>query len=224
MLRNCFKTIFRATSVCFQKIVVKQFLKKKPAIARIFLLLVAGSFYSCNPDTPEKPGPPPAYFDVQEYLKNQINYLNQTKPTVQKTVTNGILPPETETVKQVNWQQELAFFLEADINKNAWRSTYSGDTLVNEATGARTMNYRNAGEANAPVKLLQVETTAGNRVKNIYLETRQHNALFFAGRFLKISCDTTSNQNRIAAYQVSGVQKPVFADSLHYSVRAKILY
>ena len=201
-------------------------LKKKPAIARIFLLLMAGCFFSCadNAETAEKPALPPVYFDVNSFLSEQMKHLNQTKPTVQKTVTNGELGPQTETLENVNWEQELAFFLEADINKPAWRQTYSGDTLTDKTTGAKTYVYQNTTEEDAVVKLVKVDVTAGNQVKTIRLETRLNNALFFAGRQLQLSCDTTPGKNQLKTYQIHGVQKPVFGDSLRYTVEAVILY
>jgi hypothetical protein len=200
-------------------------LKKKPAIARIFLLLLAGCFFSCTDDseTAEKPALPPAYFDVNSFLQNRIAYLNQVKPTVQKTVTNGTLPAQTETLKNINWEQELAFFLEADINKPAWRQTYAADTVTDKTTGAKTYIYQQKPNENAPVKLVKVEINKAGQVKNIRLETRLHNALFFAGRHLYLSCDTVSGNNHLKTYQVYGVQKPIFADSLRYSVEAFIL-
>jgi len=105
--------------------------KLKPliVIALAAGLLVSG--IACTPDVKENGGMS-HYFDIKGYFTTDIARLNKHKKLVLKTVThNGVT--ETKKVGITNWAQELDTFIGADINRPAWRNSYSiatGDGLV----------------------------------------------------------------------------------------------
>src|SRR5882757_7054826 len=96
-----------------------------------FTLTLAGCalllFSACRPDVEEN-GDALKYFDIKGYFTKDIARLNKLNRPVFKTVShNGVT--ESKTVHIDNWGHELDLFLGADINKPAWKNSY---TIVNE--------------------------------------------------------------------------------------------
>ena len=91
--------------------------------------------FACKPDIKET-GATLNYFDLKGYFINDTARLNHSNIPVDKTVThNGIA--ETKTVHIDNWGRELDLFIASDINKPAWKNSYSvtttGDFLIYKA-------------------------------------------------------------------------------------------
>lgn len=64
------------------------------------------------------------YFDLKAFFRSDSARLAGLNPAVVKTVThNGVT--ETKTVHIGNWSQELNLFVQSDINRPAWKSSYS---------------------------------------------------------------------------------------------------
>jgi len=64
------------------------------------------------------------YFDLKAFFRSDSARLAGLNPAVVKTVThNGVT--ETKTVHIGNWSQELNLFIQSDINRPAWKSSYS---------------------------------------------------------------------------------------------------
>jgi hypothetical protein len=65
-----------------------------------------------------------AYFDVKGYFEGEAARLaKQNKPVFKTIIHNGV--SESKKVAIANWQQELNMFIAADINKPAWRDSYT---------------------------------------------------------------------------------------------------
>lgn len=95
-------------------------------------LLLMCSWYACKPEIKET-GATPKYFDLKEFFKTDSARLFKLNPSIKKTVShNG--ESETKTVKITNWGQELGLFTSSDINKPAWKDSYSvennGDSVI----------------------------------------------------------------------------------------------
>jgi hypothetical protein len=63
------------------------------------------------------------YFDVKGYFEQEATRLNQTKPLVHKTVKVNEAT-ENKKIRIADWNKELANFIDADINKNAWQGSF----------------------------------------------------------------------------------------------------
>ena len=64
------------------------------------------------------------YFDLENYFESEAARLNKANPKVHKTVVvNGEI--EEKEVQIADWKQELESFIDADINKAAWRGAFS---------------------------------------------------------------------------------------------------
>jgi hypothetical protein len=87
------------------------------------MLLLLCSWYACKPEIKET-GAELKYFDLKEYFKNEALRLTRINAPVNKTVThNGA--GENKNVHIPNWDKELNLFTESDINKPAWKLSYS---------------------------------------------------------------------------------------------------
>jgi len=90
-------------------------------VAIIFSLLS-----SCKPDNVQE-GVKPEYFDLAGYFKADTAKLRKLHHLTLKTVThNGA--SETKKVHIDDWGLELSLFIQSDINKPAWRDSYTIQT------------------------------------------------------------------------------------------------
>ena len=93
------------------------------AFAFLFVICSILLMPSCKPDIKET-GATAKYFDLKEYFKSDLARLNKIPQPILKTVThNGVT--ESKKVKIDNWERELSLFSESDINKPAWRDSYT---------------------------------------------------------------------------------------------------
>lgn len=78
---------------------------------------------ACKPDIKET-GAALKYFDLKGYFNNDIIRLTKRNSPVTKTVThNGIT--ESKQVHINNWSAELDLFVGSDINRPAWKDSYT---------------------------------------------------------------------------------------------------
>jgi len=101
----------------------------------LFALFFISLLPSCQPDTTQT-GTALKYFDIQGYFKAEAARLRKLNRLTMKTVTyNGIT--ETKKVHINNWEAELSLFIGSDINKPAWKDSYtiqsSGDITIYRA-------------------------------------------------------------------------------------------
>ncbi|MBL4678058.1 MAG: hypothetical protein COB65_04325 [Thalassobium sp.] len=101
---------------------------KKTILNTSVLLLLSGS-YACNKPEIKETGAELKYFDLKGYFKQEAAHLEKVNPEVTKSVAhNGTV--ESKKVHITAWQQELNLFAESDINKPAWRNSYSVKTTT----------------------------------------------------------------------------------------------
>ncbi len=89
--------------------------------------------------SPEVAQPELSFFSLQNFFKAEINRLNAEKPEVEKRIElNG----QSESLKtsDIDWNKELSFFLESDINKPAWLHSYEVDTVTKN--NQREISYK----------------------------------------------------------------------------------
>lgn len=78
---------------------------------------------ACKPDVRET-GAALKYFDIRGFFAKDTALLKRLNKPVFKTVShNGA--SESKTVHIADWGQELNFFMASDINKPAWKNSYS---------------------------------------------------------------------------------------------------
>jgi hypothetical protein len=67
------------------------------------------------------------FFDLKSYFSITAKKLNQTNVVILKSVSKNKVS-ETKKIKIKDWEQELALFIDADINKPAWKDRYTKDS------------------------------------------------------------------------------------------------
>ena len=98
-------------------------------------LLLLGSWYACKPEIKET-GATLKYFDMKDFFRADSARLAAANKPVVKTVThNGVT--ETKKLLIQNWGQEFGLFVSSDINKPAWKDSYTiqqnADSIVYQA-------------------------------------------------------------------------------------------
>ncbi len=165
----------------------------------------------------EKSDEPPVYYDVKGFVENQIQLLNQQKPTVAKTMVVGS-DEEKRSTNEVNWQRELELFVQADINKPAYRQSYAiarPDSL--------TYEYTIQTQEDLPVRFLKVVLDKPNGQPTL-IEARilAQNKLYESEKNLLMRCAQKSGDWRVASYQIKGFQELVISDRKPFEVRVEI--
>ncbi len=167
----------------------------------------------CDQPEPARQAATAVYYDVPAFINAQIRSLEKEKAPLQKTVAFGQQKAETQMLTQVNWAQELAFFREIDLNKKALAGNYA-ETRMPLPSGQKLVYTRNP-EATSPISLLAITTNSQNQVTDLYARYDQKNGLFYNREERKLQ---TNRQGQINAFQVTGVQKVLLFDSIHYKV------
>lgn len=74
--------------------------------------------------------PEVAFFDLKAYFKTEQSELDKIKK-VRKTVNvDGVLESKTVEINGVDFEEELALFVDSDINKVSWLDQYETESLM----------------------------------------------------------------------------------------------
>lgn len=90
---------------------------------------------ACKPEIKETGSAMP-YFDLKGYFHTASAALaRQNKQVLKMVMQNGVA--ETRKVHIANWENEFSLFIGSDINKPAWKDSYTvettGDALIYKA-------------------------------------------------------------------------------------------
>ena len=135
-------------------------------ILKSFLIIVL--FSSCFSKAKETKQPK-FYFDLKGYFSNLATTLNQENPEINKTVSKNDLK-ENKRIKIPNWNEELALFMEADINKPAWKDSYTKDS------SATKIIYK-SNDADLKTQKIEISLINGKPTR-IHIETSADNLLY----------------------------------------------
>lgn len=158
-----------------------------------------------------------AYFDVPEFINNQVATLEKQPATLEKTVGFGHEKPETRTLTQVDWNKELALFREIDLNKKALQGLYT-ETHIQLPKG-EMLRYTRNPDADAPFTFVEISRNQEQQVTALRAVYEQENGLFFNREVRTL---TTTPDGKLQAYEVKGVQKVRFFDSLNYAINSRL--
>jgi hypothetical protein len=196
-----------------------------PALPRSYspllkYLWVTIIFFLMGCDNPEdKPAEDKTYYDVKGFIETQIVYLAEQKPTVHKKMSVAG-KNEDRTTKEVDWKKELELFVQADINKPAYRKSYS----VTKPDSLTTL-YTLQPTENLPVQYLkvQVDKITGNPTA-IQALLRSENKLYRSEKHIEMHCASQANQWRLTDYAIKGYQKLAMTDQKDFDIKAAISY
>ncbi|WP_257670621.1 hypothetical protein [Parapedobacter tibetensis] len=103
---------------------------KKTDIANAcFVVAIMLSAISCTTDDVQVANHVKPYFSLEDYFQQEASRLQQLAPSISKMVSkNG--ETESHDIQIDNWESELALFIDSDINKAAWQSSYKIDSTM----------------------------------------------------------------------------------------------
>lgn len=151
------------------------------------------------------------YYDLKALMEKQIEALKSENPRVQKNISVNE-SVESQIIDSLDWSKELEFFVQADLNKPAFMSSYRVDSSM---TG---LKYFLKETENLPVKFLEVNTRGEDGVE-IRALVSNNNYLYDTERNLKLSLQ----KGQLIDYQIDGFQKVVFGKRKMFKVKGKVL-
>ncbi len=144
------------------------------------LLLCMVLMYGCKPEARQSNGTL-KYFDITGYFNAETLRLTALNKPVTKTVAYNSVP-ETKIVFIKNWQRELALFTSSDINKPAWKSSYTVQKYSDSVV------YR-AIDTNLHTRQIIIVTKA-NKVNSVSISNFTKNMLYQTKEELKYYPDS----------------------------------
>ncbi|MVN89822.1 hypothetical protein [Mucilaginibacter aquatilis] len=160
---------------------------------------------SCRPNVREGSAAK-RYFDLKTFINADSARLNKLPLTVVKTVRHNNDVAQTKELQIKNWGQELAPFSASDINKPAWKDSYS---IINKAD---SVVY--AALEDDLVTRRMVIYRAGEKVKRIKINNYTKNLLYQTVEQLDYYPDSL--------YSIDKLQKVRFLGSNRYTITGKI--
>ncbi|MBS1526074.1 MAG: hypothetical protein JST19_10525 [Bacteroidetes bacterium] len=93
----------------------------KIALILVAPVLLSCLVQSCKPNLSGNTGT--KFFDLKKYFTDESVRLKKLNPLVTKTADYNATT-ETQKVRISDWKTELGIFMESDINKPAWKTSY----------------------------------------------------------------------------------------------------
>jgi hypothetical protein len=159
------------------------------------------------------------YFDTKTFVDQQVVLLTKQKPTVQKTVRLD-QANQVQQTDSIDWNRELELFRQLDLNKPAFRSSYT-----TARPDSLTVQYRlKPGEKQMTVQLLTVRLDAATRQPaQISATLHAQNPLYQSERRILLDCGPTkTRQWRVAHYRVEGFRQLTFFSRNEFSIDGRI--
>lgn len=90
---------------------------------KLILFAFALGCFGCNQPEESKANTDLLYFDVSGYFRREASRLKKINPEIVKEVSvNGAA--EQQKLRITDWEEELAVFSNADINKTSWKGSF----------------------------------------------------------------------------------------------------
>jgi hypothetical protein len=175
----------------------------------VYILSLMIGFSACQTESAEMKVD--KYYDLKGLVERQIEALKTEKPKVQKNILVNE-STENQTVDSLDWSKELEFFIQADLNKPAFVSSYRVDS------SSMSVKYFLKETEKLPVKFLEVNRMGEDGVE-IRALVSNSNYLYDTERNLKLSL----KQGQLIDYQIDGFQKVVFGKKKMFKVMGKVL-
>ena len=171
----------------------------------IKILLISFLILGCKPNIKKDEVRAIYYFDLKSYFQNLADSLNKTNLFVEKTVAKNEVKEE-KNIKITDWKNEFALFIDADINKSAWKDSYTKDST------ASSLNYI---AKNEDLKTRSIFIIMDNgKPKQIIIKTRVDNLLYHG--------EETLTYNDGDSYEIKKHQKVILLGLNDYRILGKL--
>lgn len=180
-------------------------------ISRIYFFLLASFlFVACKPSVEESAKP--VFYPWEKYLTAQIDSLAKHPEAVHKTIfLDG--KKEEKRLKEMDWKQEWAMFLHADLNKPAAATSY--DNLSEDGF----VWYSLKANESLPVKKLYIQLDALDRPAKVEIEIEEKNFIFETHKKLHMNF----TDGRVQTYSIEGSQQMRWMSPTHYALMGVLL-
>lgn len=162
------------------------------------------------------------YYDVDSLVNAQYEALKLTTyPIIKKTRVNGDLDSVSITPDSTQWEYELGVFRKANINNPTLRGEYK--VTREEIDGGRSVTYLPTEPEKRNVKYLELRFS-GEDLMEMHARIQDENPVYGSARNLSMFFEGSGKNNRLAEYQVNGVQKMILKDTVTLEVNSIIRY
>jgi hypothetical protein len=199
-----------------QYIKSNNFYRLSQGFISMFWIVLFTSLSSCQEKKVEEKNKK-YYYDLKGFAENQIVYLEERKPRVHKTAfLSG--KKEIATTREIDWKKELGLFIQADINKPAYRQSY--EVIHNDSTH---YEYKLRPNMNLPVQYLKIVTDP-NFNQPVYVKAllKSENKIYKSEKEIELTCTESNNLWQLSSYTVKGYQKLIFMDKKSFQITSKI--
>lgn len=136
------------------------------------------------------------YFDAKTWVEHLVDQLEKRRPEVDKTWVYDH-KTENKRVEEIDWEKELKLFLDADLNKSSFVSSYDSVKDVH-----RTIYRLKPGE-DLPIKELTVVFDSLRSPLTLHCIRQSGNHFFSTGSEVFLS---TAGGN-LVEYEIRSIQK-----------------
>lgn len=157
------------------------------------------------------------FFDVKGFIEGKITELDSEKPLVSKNMVIGEEHSQLSS-KDIDWKKELELFVQADINKPAYRQSY-------EVSRPDSMTYQYTVKPGTylPVHYLKIILNQPSGIPvRIEALLKAENKLYKSEKKIALSCAVQNGTSRIVSYEVSGFQKLIAMKAKPFKVTGEV--
>jgi hypothetical protein len=156
---------------------------------------------------------------MKGFAETQIRLLQAKKPVVKKELrTND--QSETRSSKEIDWKKELELFVQADINKPAYRQSYEikqPDSL--------TYEYRLKPGETLTVQQLTVKLDPiTGKPSKIHALLISKNKLYESQKDIEMTCGFYGGEWLVSSYHVKGFQKLSILSARTFDITGKVQF
>lgn len=155
---------------------------------------------------------PKAFFDLDGFMKKEIDYLKTEKPEVLKKVKINDASEEL-TSKAIDWDKDLEIIKQSDLNKAAYRLSYD----INEAKSLISYNLKT--EENLPIKSLLIHKNDKGQITKITSEHINHNYLYSSSNIAEVNFEN----GHLKTYSVKGWQKLFVGSKKDFEIVGRVI-
>lgn len=173
--------------------------------ASYYFLILNVLLLACKPEAKESVQM--AFFPWEKYLNAQIDSLAKHPHAVNKTILlDG--QKEVKHLSTIDWKQEWAMFLHADINTPAAASSY--DNLSEDGF----VWYSLKADEKLPVKKLYIQLDPQDRPAKVEIIIEEKNFLFETQKKLNMNFA----DGKVQTYSIDGTQQMRWMSPTHYQL------
>ena len=181
-----------------------------------YLFLVFFMFISCESEK-KNIDQTKTFYDLRGFIEGQITDLSLEKPVVSKTMAIGKEKSQLSS-KDIDWKKELELFIQADINKPAYKNSYK---ILR--TDSVTYEYLVKANEKIPVQYLKIKL---DRPRGLPVEIeallKSENRLYKSEKKIGLLCSYTNEKAKIISYKIEGFQKLITMDEKPFKIEGSV--